>query len=66
MKGDLGESFEKLKKTMFLTYRGCTIYQGFYYSVWNDNMFPDTELAKAAIDASYSCINNSVPPSKTE
>jgi len=65
MKGDLSEAFERLKETMFIKYRGCTIYQGLHQSVWNDNVFPNTDAAKAAIDAAHDILRDSVLPSKT-
>lgn len=59
MKGDLGEAFEKLKKAMFVKYRGCVIFNGHFVD-WNGRSYTDLQSAKDAIDAALDALNESL------
>jgi hypothetical protein len=60
MKGDLGESFERLKERMFIRYKGCIITITSTCFIWNNEEYYYLDSAKAAIDASYVELKNSI------
>jgi hypothetical protein len=64
MKGDLGESFEKLKSSMVVKYNWCVIIIMPTYYLWNGNHYSSIEAAKLAIDRAMNTLKNSIVQNK--
>lgn len=64
MKGDLGESFEKLKSSMFTKYKGCIISMMPTHYIWNGETYYSLETAKLAIDQALNVLQNSISKNK--
>jgi len=64
MKGDLGESFENLKRSMFIKYKGCMIAMEHTHYVWNGTTYYYLDSAKEAIDQALNMLQNSIPQNK--
>jgi len=66
MINDIGRSFEKLKESLFVKYRGTLIMKtssnGFS---WNDKQFNDIESAKKEVDDSIKSLSKSFSISMT-
>jgi hypothetical protein len=59
MKCDIGEAFEKLKSSMFIKYKGCTIIIETTHYIWNGETYYYLDSAKEAIDQTIGSLQKS-------
>jgi hypothetical protein len=60
MKGDLGESFDKLVDSMYIKYAGCLIEMTSTHYKWNGKEYYSLDSAKEAIDSAQDQLKASI------